>query len=148
MDLNRVFLIGNVTRDPESVTLPSGDRVIRFTVATGSSWRDARTNEKRQATDFHDVVAWGPRAELVQQLQIKKGARAHVEGVLHHRQWQDPSGQKRSRPEVTLTHLILLGPRPEAMAADLEQAAEQLAHGDSEPGGYPQPGPGQSASAK
>ena len=148
MDLNRVFLIGNVTRDPEGITLPSGDRVVRFTIATGSTWRDAKTKEKRQATDFHEMVAWARRAELIEELQLKKGARLHAEGVLHHRQWQDQFGQKRSRTEITLTHLIVLGPKPDPVPSDLEPVAEQLAREDWEPAGYPQDGPGQPVSAE
>jgi single-strand DNA-binding protein len=148
MDFNKVFLIGNVTRSPERVTLPSGDRVARFTVATGSRWRDSKTNDVRENTEFHDVVAWGNRAELIQRLELRKGTRIHVEGALHHGEWQDKSGQRRSRTEVTLSHLIVLNAREEHVPGEVAEVAERLAHDGEDQTAYPQGEPRQPSSAE
>ncbi|HEY2954159.1 MAG TPA: single-stranded DNA-binding protein [Candidatus Eisenbacteria bacterium] len=72
MDLNKVTLIGNMVREPESSSLRSGQRVTRFTLATNYAWQDARTKTKREAVDFHDVIAWGKLGDIVQQY-LKKG---------------------------------------------------------------------------
>ena len=92
MDLNKVTLIGNMVRDPESRTLPSGQRVSRFSLATNYSWQDSKTKVKKEAVDFHSLIAWGRLAEILQQY-VKKGSKLYVEGRLHTRQYVGKDGQ-------------------------------------------------------
>src|SRR6185436_16579607 len=72
MDLNKVTLIGNMVRDPESRVTTGGQSVTRFSVATNYAWQDAKTKAKKEAVDFHDVIAWGKLGDIVQEY-VKKG---------------------------------------------------------------------------
>lgn len=110
MDLNKVTLIGRLTRDPESRTIPSGESVATFSVATSRQWTDRQSNEKKSQTEFHNVVAWRRLAEIVGQY-LKKGSQVYVEGRLQTRSWDDPSGQKKYRTEIIAENLIMLGSR-------------------------------------
>ncbi|MEK7637691.1 MAG: single-stranded DNA-binding protein, partial [Patescibacteria group bacterium] len=73
MDLNKVTLIGNMVRDPESRSLRTGAHITRFSVATNYAWQDAKTKVKKEAVDFHNVIAWGKLGDIVQQY-VKKGS--------------------------------------------------------------------------
>lgn len=116
MDLNKVMIIGRLTRDPESRTIPSGQTVTTFSVATSRQWTDKQTNEKKSQTEFHNVVAWRRLAEICAQY-LKKGRQVYVEGHLQTRSWDDPSGVKKYRTEVVADNLIMLGNKGDAVAA-------------------------------
>lgn len=108
MNVNKVLLIGNLTRDPEMRSLPSGQAVVNFGVATNRVWRD-KEGQKQQQADFHNVVAFGKLAETVNQY-MKKGNMMYVEGRLTTRNWDAQDGTKKSRTEI-VAETIQFGPR-------------------------------------
>lgn len=110
MDLNKVTLIGNMVRDPEGKTLPSGQQITRFSLATNYAWHDAKTKAKREAVDFHDIIAWGKLGEIVRQY-VKKGSKIYVEGRLATRKYVTRDGGKRSVKEIVADNMIMLGHR-------------------------------------
>jgi len=107
--LNRAQIIGNATRDPELRTIPSGQSVTSFAVATNRRWKDQQGNQQ-EAAEFHEVVAWGKLAEIVQQI-VKKGNRIYVEGRLQTRSWDAPDGSKRNRTEIVMENFVPLTPK-------------------------------------
>lgn len=108
MNLNKAFIIGNLTRDPETRALPSGQSVVSFGVATNRIWKDA-SGEKKQATEFHNVVAFGKLADICSQY-LTKGKMVFIEGRIQTRTWQGGDGQKRSRTEI-VAETMQMGPR-------------------------------------
>lgn len=104
--LNKVQLIGNLTHDPELRYTPSGTAVCTFGLATNRSWT-TDTGEKKEATEFHRVVAWNKLAELCSQL-LTKGRKAYVEGRLQTRNWQGQDGAQRTTTEVVISDMIVL----------------------------------------
>lgn len=118
MNLNKVFILGNLTRDPELRQTPSGQNVATFGVATNRIW--GSPTGKQTQTEFHNIVVWGRLAEIAHQY-LAKGRLVLVEGRLNTRTWQDQqTGQKRSRTEI-VAETMQLGPRP-AMAVNQPQA--------------------------
>lgn len=106
MDLNKVMLIGRLTRDPESRTTPQGTTVATFSIATGFAWKDQSGN-KQEKTEFHNIVAWRKLADICGQY-LKKGSKIYAEGRLQTRSWDDEQGQKKYRTEVILDNMIML----------------------------------------
>lgn len=105
-NLNKVMLIGNLTRDPDVRYTPQGNAVASFTIATNREW--LVDGEKKQAADFHNAVAWNKLAEICGQL-LKRGSKVYVEGRLQNRSWMDQaSGQKKYKTEVVVDDLIIL----------------------------------------
>lgn len=107
MNLNKVMLIGNLTRDPETRTTPGGQTVSSFGLATNRSWRDQQSGEKKTAVEYHNIVAWGKLAEICTQY-LRKGARIYTEGRLQTRSWDDQAGVKKYRTEIILENMIML----------------------------------------
>lgn len=107
MNLNKVLLIGNLTRDPETRTTPGGQSVSSFGLATNRSWRDQQTGEKKTAVEYHNIVAWGKLADICTQY-IHKGSRIYTEGRLQTRSWDDQAGNKKYRTEIVLENMIML----------------------------------------
>ena len=110
MNLNKVFLIGNLTRDPETRTLPSGKPVVTFGIATNRVWNNAQ-GEKQQADEFHNITLFGRLAEIASQY-LTKGSSVLVEGRLQTRSWEGKDGVKRNRTEI-IGESMQLGPRRE-----------------------------------
>ncbi|MEK7473006.1 MAG: single-stranded DNA-binding protein [Patescibacteria group bacterium] len=108
--LNKVQLIGNLTRDPELKYTPTGAAVCTVSLATNRSWT-TDTGEKKDEADFHRLVAWNKLAEICGQL-LKKGRKVYVEGRLQTRSWQDKDGQTKYMTEVVLSDMILLDSKP------------------------------------
>ena len=108
MYLNKVLIIGNLTRDPELKALPSGINVCSFSVATNRVWKD-KNGVKQENTDFHNVVVFGRQADTSSAF-LKKGAMAYVEGRLTTRSWDGPDGKKNYRTEI-IADTIQFGPR-------------------------------------
>jgi single-strand DNA-binding protein len=106
-NLNKVFLIGNLTRDPELRYIPSGTAVSTFTVASNRAYKLA-SGEKKEEACFVRVVAWARQAELVSEY-LSKGSPIFVEGRLASRSWETPDGQKRSMIEVVAQNIQFLG---------------------------------------
>ena len=115
MGLNKVMVIGNVGRDPEMRYTPSGKPVTSFSVATGRSWTNS-DGERREETEWFNVVAWGNLAEICKQ-HIRKGQQVYVEGRLQTRSWEDQEGRKRFRTELVANEMILLGGHRGALEA-------------------------------
>jgi len=111
-DLNKVMLIGNLTRDPEIRTIPSGQSVASFAIATNRSWND-NAGQIQKAVEFTDVVAWGKLAEIASQI-LKKGRRTYIEGRLQTRNWEGQDGVKKYKTEVIASDLIALDSKPAA----------------------------------
>ncbi|GAA3988016.1 single-stranded DNA-binding protein [Comamonas faecalis] len=108
--VNKVILVGNLGRDPEMRTFPSGDQVANVRIATTDRWRDKNTGEMRDATEWHSVVFNGRLAEIVGQY-LRKGSQVYVEGALRTRKWTDQSGQDRYTTEIRADTMQMLGGR-------------------------------------
>jgi single-strand DNA-binding protein len=106
MSLNRVQLIGNLTRDPEMKQIPGGQVVTGFGIATNFTWT-SKTGEKQNKTEFHNIVVWGKLAEICGQY-LRKGSKAYVEGRLQTRDWEGEDGVKRYRTEIIADNMIML----------------------------------------
>lgn len=104
--LNRVQLIGNLTRDPELRYTPAGTAVCSFSIATNRSWT-TDAGEKKDEADFHRIVAWNKLAELCSQF-LNKGKKVYVEGRLTTRNWTGQDGAQRSTTEIIISDMILL----------------------------------------
>lgn len=113
--LNKVQLIGNLTRDPELKYTPSGTGVCTFGLATNREWTDS-SGQKQEGAEFHRIVAWGKLGEICSQL-MTKGRKVYVEGRLQTRAWKSQDGADRQVTEVVIDEMILLdapkGDRPE-----------------------------------
>jgi single-strand DNA-binding protein len=107
--LNKVIIIGNVGRDPEMRYTPSGRPVTSFSVATTRTWASAE-GERREETEWFNVVAWGNLAEICK-AHLIKGQQVYVEGRLQTRGWEDDQGKKHFRTELVANEMILLGER-------------------------------------
>jgi len=103
---NQVILVGNMARDPELRTIPSGQSVASYAVATNRVWKDQNGEQQEQA-DFHNIVAWGKLAELSEQY-LKKGRKVMVVGRLQTRSWDAEDGSKRYRTEVVANEISFL----------------------------------------
>lgn len=108
MNLNKVFIAGNLTRDPELRQTTGGQAVCSFSIATNRFFTDS-TGQKQKQAEFHNIVAWGRQAEIINQY-LKKGSILLVEGRLQTRSWQDQQGTKHWRTEIVADQ-IQLGPR-------------------------------------
>ncbi|HLA55813.1 MAG TPA: single-stranded DNA-binding protein [Flavobacterium sp.] len=104
---NKVQLIGNLGNDPEIINLESGKKLAKFNIATNETYKDDQGN-KITDTQWHQVVAWGKTAELIEKY-VTKGKEIAVEGKLTHRSYEDKSGEKRYMTEVVVSELLLLG---------------------------------------
>jgi single-strand DNA-binding protein len=124
MNLNKVMLIGNLTRDPESRTIPSGQMVCNFSIATSSQWTGA-DGKKQERTEYHPIVAWGKLAEICTQYLVK-GKKIYAEGRLQTREWEAQDGAKKQRTEIILENMIMLdraGTSPGGSPSDLQPQA-------------------------
>ena len=116
--VNKVTLLGNVTRDPELKSTTNGQSVCTFGLATNRVWRDG-TGDKQSLPEYHNLVSWGGLAEFCAE-NIKKGKPLYVEGYLKTRSWDSPEGTKIFRTEVVLENIVLLGPRDDAAIRSIE----------------------------
>ena len=119
--LNKVFLIGNLTRDPELRYIPSGSAVATFTVAVNRVFK-SQAGEKKEQTSFLRVVVWGRRAEVCGEY-LSKGNPVFVEGRLQSRDWETQDGQKRSTVEVVADNIQFLKMGPKGAAAGAKETA-------------------------
>lgn len=106
MNLNKVMIIGNLTRDPEIRTTPNGATVASFSVATNLIWTD-QSGQRQEKVEFHNVVMWRRLAEIAGQY-LKKGSKAYIEGRLQTRDWTGQDGVKRYRTEIVAENMIML----------------------------------------
>lgn len=106
MSLNKVQLIGNLTRDPEMRQIPGGQVVASFGIATNLTWTD-KDGQKQSKVEFHNIVAWRRLAEICGQY-LKKGGKVYIEGRLQTRDWEGEDGTKRYRTEIVAENMIML----------------------------------------
>lgn len=124
--LNKVQLIGNLTRDPELRYTPSGAAVCTIGLATNRYWT-TESGEKKEETEFHRVVAWNKLAELCSQL-LTKGRKIYVEGRLRTTTWQAQDGTQRNTTEIVIEDMILLDPKRMGMeTSEVGSVAESAA---------------------
>ncbi|MDO8557453.1 MAG: single-stranded DNA-binding protein [Candidatus Jorgensenbacteria bacterium] len=109
MNLNKVFIIGRLTNDPQLRTTPGGQSVATFSIATNRTWAN-KQGVRQQDVQYHNIVVWGRQAEVASQF-LKKGTMAMIEGRLQTRKWQDKQGQNRTVTEI-ISERLQLGPRP------------------------------------
>lgn len=130
MYLNKVYIIGNLTRDPEIKALPSGTKVCSFSVATNRSYKD-KDGERKDTSEFHNIVAFAKLGELSAQY-LKKGQQALIEGRIQTRSWDAPNGEKKYRTEIIADN-IQFGFRATGAAGG------QGGAGSASPAGSPNP---------
>lgn len=137
MNLNKAMIIGNLTRDPEIRTTPTGQTVASFAVATNYVWTD-QSGQKRDKAEFHNVVAWRRLAEICGQY-LKKGSKIYLEGRMQTRDWVGQDEVKRYRTEIIAENMIMLDragaasqagrseepPLPSEPVIDVEEAVGQ-----------------------
>ena len=111
--INKVILIGNLTRDPELRYTPQGHAVCSFGVATNREWKT--DGEAKESTEFHNIVSWNKLAELCSQLLLK-GTKVYVEGRLQTRDWEDDKGTKKYRTEIIIEEMVILSSRKDGSA--------------------------------
>ena len=108
--INKVIIVGNLGRDPEMRTFPSGDQVANVTIATTDKWKDKQTGEMKEATEWHRVVFNGRLAEIVGQY-LRKGSQVYVEGSLRTRKWTDQAGVEKYSTDIRADSMQMLGSR-------------------------------------
>lgn len=136
MYLNKAFVFGNLTRDPELRALPSGMNVASFSIATNRVFKD-RDGKKQEQTDFHNIVVFGRQADTVSQY-LKKGSSAFVEGRMQTRSWEGKDGEKKYRTEIVADR-VQFGPRGSGSGGGARRDEEQSMPDDM---GGPPAGPG------
>jgi len=130
--LNRAQILGNLTRDVEMRYTPNGQAVASFAIATNRRWKDKDGNNQEQ-TEFHDIVAWGKIAEILNQY-AHKGNKLYIEGRLQTRQWEAQDGAKRTRTEIIVEDFVFISPKGET--SDVTSPARS---GENEPAAVEKP---------
>jgi single-strand DNA-binding protein len=102
MSINRAILLGNVGKDPEIRLNNSGDRIATFNIATSETWKDKSTGERKEATEWHNIVVFNQNIIPVVESYVKKGTRVSVEGMIKTRKWQDRDGKERWSTEIVI----------------------------------------------
>jgi single-strand DNA-binding protein len=128
--LNKVMIIGHLGRDPEMRYTPSGRPVTTFSVATSRSWNTA-DGERRNATEWFNVVGWGSLAEICKQY-LKKGQQVYIEGRLQTRRWEDDDGNRRTSVEIVAREMVMLGDRKKKDTQDDDADVEDAFASDEE----------------
>jgi single-strand DNA-binding protein len=100
--VNKVILVGNLGRDPESRSFQNGGKVVNLRIATSESWKDRTSGERREKTEWHSVAIFNENLANIAERYLRKGSKVYIEGQLQTRKWQDQSGQDRYATEVVL----------------------------------------------
>jgi single-strand DNA-binding protein len=129
--VNKVILIGNLGRDPETRYLPDGGAVTNISVATTDVWKD-KNGEKQERTEWHRVAFFGRLAEIAGEY-LKKGSQVYIEGRLQTRKWQDKEGQDRYTTEIVAGDMRMLGSRAGGSEPMAREAAPEASRGDAKP---------------
>ena len=130
MYLNKVFLIGNLTRDPELKALPTGTKVVSVALATNRVWKD-QNGAKKESVEYHNVVAFGRQAETIAQY-CKKGSSLYIEGRLQTRTWEGQDGKKNYKTEIILDS-FQFGPKSGGTSSVQAGAPSEAVDADSKP---------------
>jgi single-strand DNA-binding protein len=119
--VNKVILVGNLGRDPETRRMTSGDPVVNLSVATSESWRDKASGERKERTEWHRVVIFNPNLAEVAEKYLRKGSKVYLEGQLSTRKWTDKDGAEKYTTEIVLNRfrgeLVMLDTRGEGGGA-------------------------------
>ena len=108
--VNKVILVGNLGRDPETRYAPEGGAITNISIATTETWKDKTSGEKQERTEWHRVVFFNRLAEIAGEY-LKKGSQVYVEGALRTRKWQDKEGKERYTTEIVAERMQMLGSR-------------------------------------
>jgi len=140
--VNKVILVGNLGKDPESRTFANGGKVVSFSVATSESWKDRNSGERKEKTEWHNVSIFSEGLARVAEQYLKKGSKVYLEGQLETRKWQDQSGNDRYTTDVVLRNfnsaMVLLDSRDSgssrgAFSDDFEDAGAAPARAQTRP---------------
>ena len=134
--VNKVIVVGNLGKDPETRFLPDGKAVCNFSVATTDKWTDKATNEKKEATEWHRISSFGRLAEICGEY-LKKGSQVYIEGKLRTRKWQDKEGQDRYTTEIIADAMQMLGSWSGMGGGEPRETREPAAAGESKPAKKP-----------
>ena len=143
--VNKVILVGNLGKDPESRTFANGGKVVSFSVATSENWKDRSTGERKEKTEWHNVSIFSEGLARVAEQYLKKGSKVYLEGQLETRKWQDQSGKDRYSTDVVLrqfnSSMVLLDGRGEGGGARGGGGFDEggFGGGGSKPQSRPQP---------
>jgi single-strand DNA-binding protein len=134
--VNKVILVGNLGKDPETRYMPSGSAVTNLRIATSESWKDKQSGEQQERTEWHSVAMFGRLAEIAAEY-LRKGSQVYIEGKLRTRKWQDKEGKDRYTTEIVANEMQMLGsrggeragaePRGEPRSAPAQERAAQPA---------------------
>lgn len=122
--VNKVIIVGNLGRDPETRHMPNGDAVTNCAVATTESWKDKNSGEKKEITEWHRVTFYRKLAEIAGQY-LKKGSQVYIEGRLQTRKWTDKDGAERYTTEIIADTMQMLGGRSDASGAGNSDEPQQ-----------------------
>ncbi|BEI36100.1 hypothetical protein PHIN6_16180 [Polynucleobacter sp. HIN6] len=128
--VNKVIIVGNVGRDPETRYMPSGDAVTNISVATSDRYKDKQTGEMKENTEWHRIAFFGKLAEIAGQY-LKKGSQVYVEGRLRTRKWTDQSGQEKYSTEIIADSMQMLGARMAGSGEESSSSRSKPAEGTS-----------------
>jgi single-strand DNA-binding protein len=133
--VNKVILVGNLGRDPESRSFQNGGKVVNLRIATSESWKDRNSGERKEKTEWHSVAIFSEGLANVAEKYLRKGSKVYLEGQLQTRKWQDQSGNDRYSTEIVLqgfdAKLVMLdGPGGQGAGAGGGRGAEDWGSGD------------------
>lgn len=127
--VNKVVLVGNLGRDPETRNTQSGSKVVNLAIATSDTWNDRNSGERRERTEWHRVVIFNERVGEVAERYLRKGSKIYIEGELRTRKWTDQNGVEKYTTEVTLTqyrgNLVMLGGNDQSQQSQAAQSTNQ-----------------------
>ena len=126
--VNKVILVGNLGKDPETRYMPSGSAVTNLTLATSESWKDKQTGENQERTEWHKVAMFGKLAEIAAEY-LRKGSQVYIEGKLRTRKWQDKEGKDRWTTEIVADEMNMLGGKGGGGAAGASAPSSAAASG-------------------
>lgn len=136
--VNKVIIVGNLGRDPETRYMTNGDAVTNIAVATTESWKDKNSGEKKEVTEWHRVTFYRKLAEIADQY-LKKGSSIYIEGKLHTRKWADKDGVDRYTTEIIADTMKMLGNKPNIGQSGQPPNAAGAAHKTAGAAGSPRP---------
>jgi single-strand DNA-binding protein len=131
--VNKVILVGNLGRDPETRYTTGGDAVTNIRLATTDTWKD-KAGEKQERTEWHNIVFYGRQAEIAGEY-LKKGRQIYVEGRLQTRKWQDKEGQDRYTTEIIADRMQMLGSREGGGGSVAAEPSERASGAEARPAG-------------
>jgi single-strand DNA-binding protein len=132
--INKVILVGNLGKDPETRYMPSGSAVTNLTLATSEAWKDKQSGEQQERTEWHKVAMFGRLAEIAAEY-LRKGSQVYIEGKLRTRKWQDKEGKDRWTTEIVADEMQMLGGKGGGASAGAGAPAGAATGGGSSGGG-------------